>query len=299
MLSRAALLTLAFALLEALGGWWTGSLALLADAGHMAGDAGALVLAALAAWVARRPPSHRHSYGLGRAEVLAAVLNAGALAVIALLIAREAIERLDHPAEVQGGLAAVIATVGLAVNLVILRWLAPHSHDLNTRAALLHVVGDVAGSIAAIASGVVVALTGWNAADTVASLAIAALIAYASLRLLRDGVHALMEGVPAGLSLEEVATEMARTEGVASVHDLHIWALSGSRNALSAHVVLHRLADWERVRHALAHRLHERFDIDHITLQPELVARPLVRMAREARRPGPSAARRPPHRQGN
>jgi cobalt-zinc-cadmium efflux system protein len=292
MLKRAALLTLAFALVEALGGWWTGSLALLADAGHMATDGAALLLAALAAWVARRPPSRRHSYGFGRAEVLAALINAGAMVAIALLIAREAIARLDHPAEVHGAAAAAIAAVGLAVNLVVIFWLAPHRHDLNTRAALLHVVADLAGSIAAIASGVVVALTGWNAADTFASIAIAALIAFSSVRLLREGLHALMDGVPAGLSLDAVAGEMTRAEGVASVHDLHVWALSGSRIALSAHVVIHRLADWERLREGLAHRLQERFGIDHVTLQPELAARPLVRMARGPRRAAPSGGRR-------
>lgn len=299
MLKRAAVLTLAFALVEALGGWWTGSLALLSDAGHMATDGAALLLAALAAWVARRPPSRRHSYGFGRVEIFAALINAAAMIAIALLIGREAIERFEHPTEVRGGLAAGIAAVGLAVNLAIIRWLAPHRHDLNTRAALLHVVADLAGSIAAMASGVVVAATGWSGADTLASLAIAVLIAFSSLRLLRDGVHALMEGVPMGLSLEEVAGEMASDEGVASVHDLHIWALSGSRTALSAHVVIHRLSDWERVRPRLEHLLRERFGIDHITLQPELGARPLVRMARDARHAGASAGRHAPHRRGN
>jgi cobalt-zinc-cadmium efflux system protein len=290
MLFRAAFLTLLFALLEALGGWWTGSLALVSDAGHMATDGAALVLAAFAAWVARRPPSERHSYGLGRAEVFAALLNAGTMVVVALLIAREALARLEQPADVHGAAAAAIATAGLAVNLVIIRWLAPHRHDMNTQAALLHVVGDVAGSIAAVASGLVVAFTRWEAADTFASLAIAALIAWSSFRLLREGLHALMEGVPAGLSLEEVAAEMTRVPGVASVHDLHIWALSGSRTALSAHVVIHRLGDWEGMRHALGHALAERFGIDHVTLQPEAAVRPLVRMAHAPR--GASAGRR-------
>jgi cobalt-zinc-cadmium efflux system protein len=271
----AAILTVAFALVEAVGGWWTGSLALLSDAGHMLTDGAALALGAFAAWMARRPPSDRHSYGLGRAEVVAALANAATMLVIVLVLGYEAIVRLREPTAVNGGAAALIATVGLALNLWVMRRL--HGHDMNTRAARLHVLGDVLGSVAALGAGAIVALTGWTRADPVASLAICVLIAASSWRLLRESLHALMEGVPQGLSVEDIGGEMARIEGVVSVHDLHVWTLSGSRTALSAHVVIKTMGQWERLRAELQERLHERFGIDHVTLQPESTTRPLVR----------------------
>jgi cobalt-zinc-cadmium efflux system protein len=274
-LGSAALLTIAFALVEALGGWWTGSLALLSDAGHMLTDSASLGLGALAAWMARQPPSTRHSYGLGRAEVVAALVNAGAMLAIVIALAYEAVVRFRQPTPVSGATAALIAAAGLALNLWVMRRL--HSHDMNTRAARLHVIGDALGSIAALVSGLVIALTGWTRIDPIASLAICVLIAFSSWRLLRESLHALMEGVPHGLSVEAIGAEMAHVDGVLSVHDLHVWTLSGSRTALSAHVVVASLGRWERVRAELQERLHERFGIDHITLQPESTTRPLVR----------------------
>jgi cobalt-zinc-cadmium efflux system protein len=194
---------------------------------------------------------------------------------IALGLGYEAIVRLGNPPSVQGGVAALIAAVGLALNLWVMRRL--HGHDMNTRAARLHVVGDALGSVAALASGAVIALTGWTRADPIASLAICVLIAFSSWRLLRESLHALMEGVPQGLSVETIGSEMARVDGVLSVHDLHVWALSGSRTALSAHVIVQSMVHWERMRAELQQRLHERFGIDHVTLQPESTTRPLVR----------------------
>jgi len=274
-LRSAAALTIAFAVVEALGGWWTGSLALLSDAGHMLTDGAALGLGAIAAWMARRPPSERHSYGLGRAEIVAALVNAGAMLVIAVGLGYGAVVRLRSPSAVNGAAAAVIAAVGLALNLWVMRRL--HGHDMNTRAARLHVVGDALGSVAALTSGALIALTGWTRADSLASLAICVLIAASSWRLLRESLHALMEGVPHGLSVETIGSEMARVDGVLSVHDLHVWMLSGSRTALSAHVMVRNMGQWERILVELQRRLHERFDIDHVTLQPETAVRPLVR----------------------
>jgi cobalt-zinc-cadmium efflux system protein len=276
-LHGAAALTLAFAVVEAAGGWWTGSLALLSDAGHMLTDGAALALAAFAAWMARRPPSERHSYGLGRAELFAALVNAIAMLAIAGVLGYEALLRWQQPTPVKGGAAALIALAGLAVNLVILRRLAPHRHDLNARAAMLHVAGDALGSVAALGAGLVIALSGWLPIDAIASLAICVLIAVSAVRLTRESVHALMEGVPHGLSVEAIGREMAGVEGVLSVHDLHVWMLSGSRTALSAHVVVGSMNQWDRTLSALQLCLHEKFDIDHVTLQPESGARPLVR----------------------
>ena len=276
-LRTAAVLTIAFSAVEAAGGWWTGSLALLSDAGHMLTDGAALGLGALAAWMARRPPSARHSYGLGRAEIFAALVNAIAMLAIVAALGYEAVLRLQAPAAVKGEAAALIAFAGLALNLVILRRLAPHEHDMNARAAKLHVLGDALGSLAALAAGLVIALTGWMAIDPIASFLICALIALSALRLTRESLHALMEGVPRGLSVEAIGREMASVEGVLSVHDLHVWMLSGSRTALSAHVVVASMLHWDSTLPALQQRLHERFSIDHVTLQPESGARPLVR----------------------
>ena len=276
-LSSAAIVTVVFAVAEALGGWWTGSLALVSDAGHMLTDAGALMLGALAARMAQRPPSQRHSYGLGRAEVVAALVNATVMLAIVVALAWEAVIRFRQPAPVNGAIAAAIAAAGLVVNLWVLRRLAPHGHDLNTRAARLHVVGDVLGSVAALVSGAVIAASGWTPVDALASLAIAVLITISAVRLMRESLHALMEGVPHGLSVESIGAEMARVEGVLSVHDLHVWTLSGSRIALSAHVVVRSLGEWDRTLGDLQLRLHEAFHIDHVTLQPESGVRPLVR----------------------
>ena len=276
-LSLAALVTVIFALAEALGGWWTGSLALLSDAGHMFTDAGALILGALAAWMARRPPSTRHSYGLGRAEVVAAMVNATVMLGIVAAIAYEGFVRLKEPTAVNGTVAAFIAAVGLVVNLWVMRRLAPHHHDMNARAARLHDIGDVLGSIAALVSGAVIAATDWTLIDPIASLVICALIAVSAVRLMRESLHALMEGVPHDLSVEAIGAEMARVDGVLSVHDLHVWTLSGTRTALSAHVVVRNLGEWDRLLADLQQRLQEHFGIDHVTLQPESTVRPLIR----------------------
>src|SRR5262249_47422726 len=155
-------------------------------AGHMVTDGAALALGALAAWMARRPPSRRHSYGLGRAEIFAALLNAGTMLLIAALLAYEAVVRLGAPAAVDGEVAAGIALVGLALNLAVMRWLSPHEHDLNARAAKLHVVGDLLGSLAALLSSLGIWLTGWTRLDPIASLCICVLIAFSSVRLLRE-----------------------------------------------------------------------------------------------------------------
>ena len=273
----AAALTIAFAVVEALGGWWTGSLALLSDAGHMVTDGAALGLGAVAAWMARRPPSDRHSYGLGRAEVVAALVNAAAMLVIVVALGYAAVTRLKAPSPVKGEAAALIALIGLAVNLWVMRRLAPHHHDLNARAARLHVLGDALGSVAALVSGGVIAFSGWTLVDPIASLAICVLIGVSGFRLLRESLHALMEGVPHGLSVETIGGEMASVEGVLSIHDLHVWMLSGSRTALSAHVVVYSMGHWEKTLLELQTRLHEKFGIDHVTLQPESATRPLVR----------------------
>ncbi len=262
-------LTVAFAAVEALAGWWSGSLALAGDAGHMISDAVALGLAGLAARLARRAPSARHSYGLARAEILAALTNVVFMLAVVGLIAFEAVGRLRSPQPVSGGVVVGVALAGLIVNAVVALRLHRAGNDLNVRAALLHVIGDALGSVAALAAGAVVWLTGWWPADPLLSLAICVLILYSAFRLLREALHVLMEGVPLGLDLEEVGQALAGVPGVRSVHDLHIWTVSSDMLALSAHVVVADLRDWPQILAGMQALLAQRFDIGHVTVQPE------------------------------
>ncbi len=273
-------LTFAYAGVEAVVGWWAGSLALVADAGHMVNDAGALALAAAAAWVARRPASRLHSYGFGRAEFFAALVNSLALLALVAWLAISAVQRLQDPRPVAGEAVSVTAALGLLINILVAWLLSRGDRNLNTRAALLHVVGDLLGSVAAMIAGLVIAFTGWTPIDPLLSLLIAALIVTSSLRLLREALHGLMEGVPLRLSLEEIGRAMAAVPGVVSVHDLHIWSVSPDKTMLSAHLRIEDLRRWEAVLNDTRTLLHDRYDIDHVTLQPELNQHPIRLVAR-------------------
>lgn len=268
-LKRALVLTLAFAAVEFAVGWWGGSLALMADAGHMLTDSTALGLAALAAWIATRPADQRHSWGHGRAEIVAAMINGAAMLALVGLIVYNAVDRLQSPVEVRGGAVLVVAAIGLAINLSVLRVLHGGRANLNVRGAMLHVMGDLLGSVAALASGAVILLTGWTPIDPILSVVICTLILVAALRLLRTALGVVMERVPAELDLEEVRGAMHAISGVVEIHDLHIWQISSERVALSAHVVMHNLDEWPGVLARTNAMLLERFCIDHPTLQPE------------------------------
>lgn len=265
----AFLVTLGFAGVEAAAGTFSHSLTLLGDAGHMATDSAALALAGVAGWVAGRPASDRHSYGLGRVEVMAALVNTLLMLAIVAGIVVEAIRRFQHPAQVQAPLVVLVGALGLAVNFAVYRVLAQGHASLNTRASLLHVLGDMLGSIAAVLSGVVIWTTGWLPADPLLSLFIALLILLSSLKLIADAAHVLLEGVPRGMDLAGIGRGMAAIEGVSSVHDLHVWSVSSGEVALSAHVVIEDLGMWEAVYLGLKAHLHEAYSIEHITLQPE------------------------------
>lgn len=262
-------LTLAYAGVEAGVGWWAGSLALVADAGHMINDAAALTLAAVAAWLAHRPASARHSYGFGRAEFLAALANSLGLLILVAWLAVSAIQRLRNPQSVIGEAVSLTAAVGLAINIGVAWLLSRGARNLNTRAALLHVLGDLLGSVAALLAGVVIAFTGWTPIDPLLSLGIGALVLVSSLRLLREAVHGLMEGTPFNITLETVGRALATVPGVASVHDLHIWSVASEQVMLSAHLVVRDLRHWETVLDTCHTLLAEHFDIRHATLQPE------------------------------
>lgn len=269
-LLSALVLTLGFAVVEAVAGWWSGSLALLGDAGHMLTDSLAMGLAAAAAMIAARAPSLRHSYGLGRAEILAALANASVMIGVVAWLAAEAVQRLTEPVPIKGAAVMVVAAIGLLINLAAAWLLSAGRHNVNVRAALLHVMGDLLGSVAALVSGSVILLSGWTTIDPLLSLLIAGLIAVSALRVLRETLHALMEGVPLHLDLAQIGDAMAAIDGVVSIHDLHVWTLSSTHVALSAHVVLDDMDAWPRVLDHLRTTLDRSFGIDHVTLQPEL-----------------------------
>ncbi len=263
-------LTGAYAVVEALVGWLSGSLALLADAAHMLSDTVALGLAATAATLAQRPATARHSFGLGRAEVVAATFNATLLLVIVGGIVWAAIDRLRNPVPVAGGAVLAVATAGLLLNVGLAWLLSRGEQTLNVRAAMLNVVGDALGSVAAITSGAVILLTGWTPIDPILSLFIGALIIIASIHLLREALAVVMEAVPRDIELPAVERAIAGVDGVRQVHDLHVWQVATGEPILTAHLVVDSLAAWPKVHEAVLRLLNAEFNITHVTLQPEV-----------------------------
>ena len=263
-------LTCAVLLVELVASFWTGSLALLADAAHLLTDAGGLALALFAIWIAHRPPTPAKTYGYYRAEILAALVNALVLLIVAGGILAEAWQRLRAPVPVLAGPMAVVAALGLAVNLVCASLLhRAAAASLNVRAAYLEVLSDALGSVATLTAAGVVLATGWTGADPLASAAIALLIVPRTWTLLRQAVNVLLEGTPPHLELGEIEAAMCEVSGVRRVHDLHVWTLTSGREAMSAHVVVDDVRDSERLLGDLHALLHARFGIDHTTVQLE------------------------------
>lgn len=269
-LRAAFAITTVVLLIEAIGGFLTGSIALIADAGHMLTDAGALGIALFAAWLAARPPDSRRSFGYGRAEVLAALANGFLLGGVSVGIVLEAIDRLRHPGEVQAAPMLAIAIVGLFANLAS-AWILSRSDrdNLNIRAALAHVLGDALGSVSAIIAACSILFFGFRSADAIAALVIACLLVLAALRVVRDSVDILLEGAPRHLDLEKIALEMQAVEGVTSVHDLHIWTVNSRFLAMSAHVDLEQGTNADATQRTLHRLLHHRYQIAHTTIQTE------------------------------
>ena len=272
-LGMALVLIAGFTGVELVAGLLAGSLALLADAAHMVSDTASLALAFFAAWLAMRPATPRRSFGFRRAEILAALFNGVALVAVSIWIFVAAIGRLGDPPEVPGGWILVVGVAGLAVNVAAAWVLARAGREsLNVRAALGHVLADALGSAGVIVAGAVVLLTGWDYADPLAALAIALLVLAGAWRILRESVGILLEEAPAGIDAEEVGRALASAEGVVEVHDLHIWTITSGFPALSAHVLVAPGGDCHGVRRELERLLHERFDLDHTTLQVEHVS---------------------------
>ena len=259
-------LVLAYMVAEVVGGLLANSLALLADAGHMLSDAGALALALFAIWFARRPAGPQHTYGYYRVEILAALVNGAALVAIAILIFVEAMQRFRAPQDVDAPLMIAVATGGLVINLAGLWTLhGVRGESLNTRGAWLHVMADALGSVQAIAAGALILAFGWNWLDPLASVLIVVLVLYSSWSLVRQSVMVLMEGAPGHIDVDEVRDRLGRVPGVRAVHDLHVWTISSGLVALSAHVEAHRPPS--EVLRELRHDLEAEYGIRHTTIE--------------------------------
>jgi cobalt-zinc-cadmium efflux system protein len=263
-------LTSSFLIVEVGAGIWSGSLALLSDAGHMLTDAGALGLALWAQALSTRPRSDRKTFGYRRAEILAAAANGIVLGITAVGVIIEAIGRLSEPHPVDARIMLVVAVVGLVVNLVGAWNLSRGgTRNLNLRAATVHMLADAAGSAAAIAAAILILAFGWNRADPVTSIVISALILTGSWRLLKDATHVLMEGAPAGVEVATLERVARGTPGVCDVHDLHVWSIVDDAPVITAHVVLDPGAHGVEVARDVGRRIEEAVGQCHVTVQPE------------------------------
>jgi len=271
ILKLALALTCVILVIELAGGLVSHSLALLSDAGHVLTDVFALGLAWFAVAQANRPADLRRSYGYHRVSILAALVNAVTLIVIVIVIAFEAVRRLANPEPVQGGIVVAAALAGIAINAFIVVGLRRETRNLNLRAAMAHVVGDLAVSAGVVIGGVIILLTGWLPIDPIISIVIGVLIAYGAWRIVRETVNLLMEGTPREINLAAVTSEITETPLISSMHDLHVWALSSEETALSVHVVVDDcpLGEAEHVVRDLEKRLCDTFAIGHTTIQVE------------------------------
>lgn len=265
----AFVLTVAMMAVEVVGGVWSGSLALLADAGHMMVDAVALLLAVVSARMATRPADVRRSYGYGRMEVLAGFVNALSQFVLVGWIVFEAIARLRNPGEILSGVMLTVAVAGLLVNALVLRTLHGHAHDdVNLAGASLHVLGDLLGSLAAVLAALAIRGFGWIWADPVLSLLVSLLILNSAWRLLRMSTHILLEGVPAGVDSALVEESLRTADpGIRNIHHLHVWQLASGSRMATVHAELAEHADSARALQAIKGMLSERFAIQHVTVQ--------------------------------
>ena len=265
-------LTASFTVVEVIGGLLTGSLALLADAGHMLSDNFSLSVALFAAWLAGRPATPEKSFGYRRAEILAALANGMTLVAISVWIFIEAYTRLREPTEVLGGPMLVVATLGLLVNAagaaILFR---SGGESLNVEGAMRHILADALGSVGAMAAAATIILTGWRYADPLFSVAIGFLILGSSWTLLRDSTNILLEATPRGLNAGEVGQKMAAADGIVEVHDLHIWTITSGFPALSAHVLVGKREDCHARRRELEEFLNNEYGISHTTLQVDHV----------------------------
>ena len=271
LLLIALVLTLGFSGIEGAAAYFANSLALISDAGHMVTDAAALGLALLAQMISRRPPSAKHSFGFGRAEALAAFVNSIVMLGLVVWIVVEAISRFYDPHKVDGLTVTVVAAIGLLMNIVVAWVLSRDKKSVNTRAALVHVMGDLLGSIAALVAGVVIQLTGWMPIDAILSILVSLLILKSTVSILHESYHFLMEGVPLHIDYLQVGKDLRSVPGVLAVHDLHVWEMTPSFPALIGHIEIADIMEWPAIMSRINEMLLEKHGIDHVTLQPEEV----------------------------
>jgi cobalt-zinc-cadmium efflux system protein len=236
----------------------------------MVTDASALALALLAQIIAKRPPSIKNSFGFGRAESLAAFVNCLAMLILIIWIAIEAISRFNDPHQVQGQAVMVVAVIGLVINLIVAWILSKDKKSVNTKAALVHVMGDLLGSLAALIAGVVIHFTGWMQIDPILSLFVCVLLLRSTTDVLKESYHFLMEGVPHHINYVQVGKDLQAIDGVLAVHDLHVWEMSPGHPALIGHVEVRDLQDWPITMEKINKMLLEKHEIDHVTVQPEM-----------------------------
>jgi len=261
-------------LAEAVGGFLTNSLALIADAGHMFTDVAAMSLTLFAFWFSARPATRKKTYGYYRMEILAAFVNGVALAMIAIWVIFEAVGRFTSPPEIRGLQLLVIATGGLVVNIISAALLhSGHKHNLNLRGAFLHVMGDLLGSVAAIMAGVMIIAFGWMWADALGSILISLIIIIGAWRLILESVNVLLEGTPAHIDLNSVADSIMGSDGVTGIHDLHVWTISSGIHALSVHISHDATVSHSDLLAVVREKLHAGFGIDHLTIQMETADR--------------------------
>lgn len=267
-------LTFVYMIAEAIGGWLTNSLALIADAGHMLTDVAAMTLTLFAFWFAARPATSKKTYGYYRLEILAAFVNGLVLVLLSLWVIYEAFGRWQSPPSVRGPQLLVIATGGLIVNIIAAFLLhSGHAHDLNMRGAFLHVLGDLLGSVAAMAAGILIIAFGWLWADAAGSLIISVIIIIGAVRLVLDSVNVLLEGTPSHIDLLAVEDSIVETDGVHGMHDLHVWTISSGIHALSVHISHDSKISHSELLAVVRDKLHDRFGIDHLTIQMETTDR--------------------------
>jgi cobalt-zinc-cadmium efflux system protein len=265
--------TAAFVVIEAVAGFVAGSLALVSDAGHTLADSAGLILALAAATMARRPADSRRTYGYARFEVLAVPVHVTLLLGIAAYILWESVSRFGGGHDVDAGPVIVVGLAGLAVNLAVMGLLHRHAHDnLNARAASIEAAADALSSVAVVVSGVVIALGGWQGVDALVGVGIVLFILPRAFMLLRQAADVLLESAPAGLNPDEIVAASRSVPGVVALHDVHVWSIGSRFPALSAHVEIRDVASTERVLTSLATLMQERFNIRHVTLQPETEA---------------------------
>jgi cobalt-zinc-cadmium efflux system protein len=273
-LKLALLISSIYFFAELIAGFITNSLALLSDAGHMLSDIGAMGLSLFAFYFAKRPATEQSTYGFYRVEILAALFNGLALWLIVGIILASAFNRIVAPPEVEAGGMIIVAVVGLLVNLGAGAILFDrHHHNLNLRAAFLHVVSDAIGSVGAIAAGIVMLTTGWYLADPLISIFIGVLVLFSSWNLVKESLSILMQSVPKDIRLEEVQRTIESVDGVAKVHDLHVWAVTSGIYTLSAHAVVENGGDLHGVLNGIEDTLKRRFNIEHTTIQLETESR--------------------------